>query len=125
MFFFDVLAFVLAVYKSWSYLRGTPFRGRTFTMQLVQVMLRDSIIYFLFIVLAYTTFAMMDALAPPTLDYLLDGLLLSVMSILGTRMMINVRETRAQNQPRVDINALHISGSSDIYEMHYVASRAR
>ena len=94
------------------------------------------------IVLGYTAIAVIDGFAPvsttrtflnlitqpalqPTLDRVLDGPFISSLSILGTRMMLNVRETGANAQPRLDINTMHVSNLSNAYEMHDVVSRIR
>jgi hypothetical protein len=44
---FEVVAFTLAARKTIIHLYSSPFRGRTFTMQSLEVTLRDSVIYFL------------------------------------------------------------------------------
>ncbi|KAF8590241.1 hypothetical protein K439DRAFT_212159 [Ramaria rubella] len=113
---FEAVLFLLAVYKvfdQWQFSRagGIPFDGST----LLHIMIRDSVAYFFIILLVYVINAVIWHSSPvstslssqwqrryiclfsnflhnqPTLRFLLQGYTISAISILGTRMLINIR----------------------------------
>ncbi|KAF8590235.1 hypothetical protein K439DRAFT_1657509 [Ramaria rubella] len=89
---FEAVLFLLAVYKvfdQWQFSRagGLPFNGST----LLHIMIRDSVAYFFIILLVYVINAVIWHSSPPTLRFLLQGYTISAISILGTRMLINIR----------------------------------
>lgn len=47
---FEAFAFTLAARKAWLHVFNSPFRSNTYTMNLLEVILRDSVVYFLWYV---------------------------------------------------------------------------
>jgi len=91
---FEGSLFGLAIRKAFLHLYKNPFKGRTSTMQVLEIMIRDSVIYFLLIFIAYTVNALIWRFAAADLLDVVHGFTLATVSISGTRMMLNLREKR-------------------------------
>lgn len=107
---FELVAFILAAKETWFYVYRTQLHGRTSAMRLLEVMFRDSSVYFLLTLLAYTANVVLSSCsAPASLERILDGPVLSLISILATRMILNARDVGTQHRTSLNITTVVIS----------------
>jgi len=88
---FEAVAFALAMFKVCLHLRS-EFQAGGFGASLMEVILRDNIIYISVVTAIYVSNGMLWRFGPPMMREVIDGPSVAIVSILGTRMLINLRE---------------------------------
>lgn len=106
---FDAVAFALATYKIFRHLRKELTMGQL-GRDLIEIMLRDNALYFTIVLLAYIWIATLWRYARPTIREIASGPTMGLISIMGSRMLLHVRERRAQDDVREYTNS-YTSGS--------------
>ncbi|KDQ31868.1 hypothetical protein PLEOSDRAFT_1100394 [Pleurotus ostreatus PC15] len=90
---FDIPAFLLVLLRGITHLRAQKavgFRGSS----LIRLLVRDSILYFLMIVIVYTIIIISYVTFPDIESFMTFGYGFSVISIAASRMLINLRKHR-------------------------------
>ncbi|KAF8870370.1 hypothetical protein BD779DRAFT_547154 [Infundibulicybe gibba] len=109
---FESIAFCLAAQKAFYHLWRNPFKGSS-VMRFMEVVLRDSVIYFFIILAAYLVNTFIWRFASPNLLDVVHGMTLATVSLLGTRMLINLKDTKSSSSlkggPGVEL--ANVSGS--------------
>jgi len=105
----EIVAFALAVSQTWIYVYQAPFRGRTFVMELLNYILQDSTRYFVMIGIMFMVHCVIYKSLPPTLERLLQSISASVLSVVGSRMMINLKDNAANVRTTLCLNTLPYS----------------
>ncbi|KAJ6478543.1 hypothetical protein C8R47DRAFT_1138733 [Mycena vitilis] len=88
---FESILFLLAVNKSIRHVYKNPL-GETLTTNFLRIILRDSVVYYFAILVAYMINALIWRFGAPSLLDVFHGMALSFVSMAGGRMLMNLRE---------------------------------
>ncbi|KZW03291.1 hypothetical protein EXIGLDRAFT_725743 [Exidia glandulosa HHB12029] len=91
---FDGVAFVLATYKAVRQMRSELESGGL-GHDLTRIMLRDNLLYFGFVLASYISNAMLWRFGKISLREVIYGPSIAIVSILGSRMLLHLRERNA------------------------------
>ncbi|KAL9710663.1 hypothetical protein Ac2012v2_006201 [Leucoagaricus gongylophorus] len=108
---YEGVIFVLASRGAIKHLVASPFNG-SLSHSIMNIILRDSVVYFFIVFVAYVVNAVIWRYAPPTLLDIIHGPTLALVSSLATRMMFNLKdqgvlETSRRDDTPIKLGSVH------------------